>query len=163
MKGVSKDILRLAKPLPLVGQAAALASARQTLNEKGATLGGLDLALDLVPIVGRMKGLFELFGGELLSEKNLRNGFSTIRRAVDQLEAIVEEEVAKVSGGEAPRKDPETEGARNQTPGEGNERHYPENSAKLAMMRARAATKPVYETRPTDIATDNEALQGVDA
>ncbi|MCB0339596.1 MAG: hypothetical protein KDD53_08330 [Bdellovibrionales bacterium] len=128
--GISKDVLKAARPFPILGQVATLARARETLNEKGATFGSLDVALDLFPIVGRVKGLFELFGEELLTPENLKRIITTMRKALDELEAAVSAEASDSDRDSRTRSD-----------------HYPADSAKIAALRAKAAIKPVHEER----------------
>lgn len=142
MSKPSRDVLRLARPFPVLGQIAALSYSKETLNEKGAGLGSLDIALDLIPFVGRMKGLFEIFSGDLLTEKNVQNGIKTMRKALDEIEALCN---AKVPN-EAPKPVMEEQSVE-QMPEAEEPRFYPENSAKIAAMRAKLATKTPYERR----------------
>ncbi len=175
MSKPSREVLRLARPLPIVGQIASLAYSRETLNEKGAGLGGLDIALDLIPFVGRMKGLFEIFGGDVITEENLKRGFTRVRAALDEVETLcgiqnnkettaleankersstrrsesaqkVDAEINRIEA--AIRADLAAAQATDE--GEMTEvepRYYPENSAKTAALRAKAAIKPAYERR----------------
>lgn len=85
---ISKEVHRVARPIPIVGQLVTLSRTRETLNEKGALYGSLDIALDLLPGVGRLKGLFELFGGDVVNRPNIKRGFTTIRSALDQIESF---------------------------------------------------------------------------
>lgn len=145
MSKPSRDVLRLARPFPIIGQIAALSYSRETLNEKGAGMGGLDIALDLIPFVGRMKGLFEIFSGDLLTEKNVQNGIKTMRKALDEIEALCNSKAKDVSPKAEMRVEetqPEEQALAPEEP-----RFYPENSAKIAAMRAKLATKTPYERR----------------
>lgn len=183
--GVSKNVRKVSKPLPIIGQISAIAGARETLNEKGALLGGIDIALDLIPVVGRMKGLFELFGGELLNQRNIRQGFSAIRSALDEVEQLIAEDQnglqqessaslasASLKGESlrsfdtlAPEESIQTAVSSGDLPEESAEepRHYPEQSARMAALRARAATRPVYEKRHGSASAALQALGVVDS
>ena len=60
---------RATKPIPIVGTGVVLLTAAGVLRRKGLLRGGLDLALDAVPIVGTAKGLVELVRGDLIPER----------------------------------------------------------------------------------------------
>jgi len=151
MQKPSRDLLKVARPIPILGQVAALACAKETLNQKGAKAGAVDIALDLFPVVGRIKGLFELFSDDIVNQQNLQRGFSTIRRALDEIETLcVDKDSAskdsasneKVATGVSAATSPVTP---SEKPEE--ERFYPTNSARAALLRAKAAIKPAYESR----------------
>jgi hypothetical protein len=57
---------RLARAVPIVGIAFAVAHAAQKIKTKGYVRGGIDVALDLTPVVGRVKAIYEFFRGDLL-------------------------------------------------------------------------------------------------
>lgn len=174
---ISKEVHRVARPIPIVGQLVTLSRTRETLNEKGALYGSLDIALDLLPGVGRLKGLFELFGGDVVNRPNIKRGFTTIRSALDQIESFCdkfESSSAESSEEQSNRmvRDPSSHQEQMQAQQseinnlsvadaangpdsapaqseapEKEERYFPANSAKLAALRTKRALKPVQERR----------------
>lgn len=63
---------RLLKPIPVVGTAVALGLAGYEIKKKGLRNGALHVGLDLVPVVGTMKDVVELFTGDLIPDKPTR-------------------------------------------------------------------------------------------
>jgi hypothetical protein len=64
-----KILKRLAKPIPIVGTAVVIATAYAVLRRKGLLRGGLDVALDVTPVVGSLKGAVELVTGDLIPDR----------------------------------------------------------------------------------------------
>ncbi len=60
---------RIIKPVPVVGTALAVGLAGYEIKQKGFARGAIHVSLDLVPVVGTVKGLVELFTGDLLPDK----------------------------------------------------------------------------------------------
>lgn len=60
---------RLIKPIPFVGTAVAVGLAGYEVKKKGALRGGLHVGLDVLPVVGTVKGIIEIFTGDLISDK----------------------------------------------------------------------------------------------
>ena len=56
----------LVKAVPVVGTAFAASGVANRIREKGWVRGGIDAALDLTPVVGRAKALYEFFRGDLI-------------------------------------------------------------------------------------------------
>ena len=65
----TKLLRRITKPIPIVGTVVVLATAGYVLRRKGVVRGGLDLTLDAIPLVGSLKGVVELFTGDLISDR----------------------------------------------------------------------------------------------
>ena len=63
---------RLARAVPVLGVAFAAAHAAQKLRDKGAVRGAIDVALDLTPVVGRAKAIYEFFRGDLIADLETR-------------------------------------------------------------------------------------------
>ena len=166
---ISKDTLRAARTLPIIGQAASLARSRETLNEKGLVFGSIDIFLDQIPVVGRVKGLFELVSDDIVEPSNIRRAISRVRNALDEVEGFLEADErahtgmhssaapqqsaqesaqqrradlrARLQGGETAKNTSE------EVEQQAEQRYYPENSARLAVNRAKDAIKPAYERR----------------
>ena len=69
-KSITRTVLRkLVRPIPVIGEAAVLLTAASVLRRKGLVGGGLDIALDSIPIVGTAKSLLELATGDLIPDK----------------------------------------------------------------------------------------------
>lgn len=64
-----KLLRKFAKPIPIIGTAVVVATAYSVLKRKGMLRGGLDVALDAVPVVGTAKGVLELVTGDLISDR----------------------------------------------------------------------------------------------
>ena len=60
---------RIIKPVPVVGTALVVGLAGYEIKQKGLGRGALHVGLDLMPVVGTVKGLVELFTGDLLPDK----------------------------------------------------------------------------------------------
>lgn len=58
---------RLTRALPVVGIAFAAFHAAQKIRTKGYARGALDVALDLTPVVGRAKAIYEYFRGDIIA------------------------------------------------------------------------------------------------
>ena len=58
---------KLIRAIPLVGPIFAVFHVAETIREKGPARGGLDAALDLTPVVGRAKALYEAFKGDIIA------------------------------------------------------------------------------------------------
>ena len=65
---------RIIKPIPVVGTAVALGLAGYEIRKKGLRNGVIHVGLDLVPIVGTVKDVIELFTGDLIPDKDGRRG-----------------------------------------------------------------------------------------
>jgi hypothetical protein len=57
---------RLARAVPVVGVAFAAFHAAQKIRAKGYVRGSIDVALDLTPVVGRAKAIYEFFRGDII-------------------------------------------------------------------------------------------------
>lgn len=57
---------KLLKAVPVLGAVFAATLAYRKVQEKGLARGAVDTALDLTPIVGRIKALTEIFTGDLI-------------------------------------------------------------------------------------------------
>ena len=68
--GVAK---RLIKPIPIVGSVFAFGLAGYEIKRKGLIPGAVHVGLDVTPIVGTVKGVLELFTGDLIPDKADRN------------------------------------------------------------------------------------------
>jgi hypothetical protein len=64
--------LRLIKPIPIVGVAAAIGLAGYEIKKKGVRNGLIHVGLDLTPIVGSVKDVIEFFTGDLIPDKDTR-------------------------------------------------------------------------------------------
>lgn len=60
---------KLVRAMPFVGPAVIAVQARRTLREKGARRGALDIALDLAPLIGTAKVLYEALYGDLIQPR----------------------------------------------------------------------------------------------
>lgn len=58
---------RLGRALPVLGFAFAAYSVFQRVRTKGVGRGGLDALLDLTPVVGRIKAVYEAFAGDIIT------------------------------------------------------------------------------------------------
>jgi hypothetical protein len=63
---------RIIKPIPVVGTAVALSLAGYEIKRKGLRNGVIHVGLDLVPVVGTVKDVIELFTGDLIPDKDGR-------------------------------------------------------------------------------------------
>jgi hypothetical protein len=57
---------RLLKAVPILGVGIAAYAGYANVRRKGWVRGGVDTALDLTPVVGRVKALYEFFRGDLI-------------------------------------------------------------------------------------------------
>jgi hypothetical protein len=57
---------RLARAVPVIGIAFAAFQAAQKIRAKGYVRGAIDVALDLTPVVGRAKAIYEFFRGDII-------------------------------------------------------------------------------------------------
>ena len=64
--GVAK---RLVKPIPIVGSVFAFGLAGYEIKKKGLIPGVVHVGLDVTPVVGTVKGVLELFTGDLIPDK----------------------------------------------------------------------------------------------
>lgn len=140
---IKKEVLRIARPIPLVGQVTSLARSRDTLNEKGALLGGIDIALDMLPVIGRFKGLFEIFAGDLVTTANLKRGIQTMQVALQEIEQKLPQQQLE---SQPTQIEAQPQPAATATPEHSQEMEeelnfYPEESARIAALRARAALR----------------------
>ena len=62
-------VKHLMKPIPVVGTAVAIGLAGYEIKKKGLFKGSVHVALDATPIVGTVKGVVELFTGDLIPDK----------------------------------------------------------------------------------------------
>lgn len=67
-------VKRLIKPVPIVGTALLVGLAAREVERKGPMRGSLDLALDLMPVVGTAKAVVEIFTGDLIPDKKPSQG-----------------------------------------------------------------------------------------
>jgi hypothetical protein len=58
---------RLARAIPALGLALVAYSVVQRVRAKGLRRGGLDTLLDLTPVVGQVKAVYELFAGDIIT------------------------------------------------------------------------------------------------
>ena len=63
---------RLIKPIPVIGTAVAVGLAAHEVRKKGLRNGALHVGLDITPIVGTVKGIVEIFTGDLIPDKQPR-------------------------------------------------------------------------------------------
>ena len=63
---------RLIKPIPIVGTVVVISLAGYDIKKKGLLRGGLHVGLDATPIIGTVKGILELFTGDLIPDKERR-------------------------------------------------------------------------------------------
>ncbi|MGH9801768.1 MAG: hypothetical protein ACRD82_15510 [Blastocatellia bacterium] len=62
-------IWRALKVTPIVGYAFVIAAAPTVLRRKGYVLGGLAVALDLLPVICLIKASVEVFTGDLIPDR----------------------------------------------------------------------------------------------
>ncbi len=60
---------RLIKPIPVVGAVLTIGLAGYEVKKKGALRGALHVGLDLIPVVGTLKDVVEIFTGDLIPDK----------------------------------------------------------------------------------------------
>jgi len=60
---------RLVRTIPVLGTLFAALHVVHKIRVKGARRGGIDAALDLTPVVGRIKAAYELFRGDVIAPK----------------------------------------------------------------------------------------------
>ncbi|HEV2705626.1 MAG TPA: hypothetical protein VGV59_06850 [Pyrinomonadaceae bacterium] len=65
---------RLIKPIPFVGTAVAVGLASYEVKKKGALRGAMHVGLDLMPVVGTLKNVVEIFTGDLIRDKRPQHG-----------------------------------------------------------------------------------------
>ena len=63
---------RLIKPIPVVGTAVSLGLAGYEIRKKGLKNGLVHVGLDVIPIVGTVKNVVEMFTGDLLPDKDVK-------------------------------------------------------------------------------------------
>ena len=63
---------RLVKPIPIVGTAVVLGFAGYEIRKKGLRNGVVHVGLDLIPVVGTIKDVIELFTGDLTPDKKVK-------------------------------------------------------------------------------------------
>ena len=63
---------RLIKPIPVVGTVVAVGMAGYEIKKKGLLPGALHVGLDMTPIVGTVKGVVEIFTGDLIPDKDAK-------------------------------------------------------------------------------------------
>ncbi|HEX8163261.1 MAG TPA: hypothetical protein VF538_15430 [Pyrinomonadaceae bacterium] len=61
---------RIIKPIPIIGTAVTLGMAGHEIRKKGLRNGVIHVGLDLVPIVGTIKDVIEIFTGDLIPDKD---------------------------------------------------------------------------------------------
>jgi hypothetical protein len=61
---------RIIKPIPIIGTAVALGLAGYEIRKKGWRNGVIHVGLDLVPIVGTVKDVVEIFTGDIIPDKD---------------------------------------------------------------------------------------------
>ena len=57
---------KLARAIPVLGIVFSALFVVQKIRTKGARRGGLDAALDMTPVVGRLKAVYEFFRGDII-------------------------------------------------------------------------------------------------
>lgn len=60
---------RVIKPIPVVGTAMVVGLAGYELKKKGTLRGAVHVGLDLIPVVGTVKDVVEIFTGDLIPDK----------------------------------------------------------------------------------------------
>ncbi|MCA1593136.1 MAG: hypothetical protein LC754_10890 [Acidobacteria bacterium] len=60
---------KLIKPIPIVGTVVVVGLAGYEVKKKGALRGALHVGLDLLPVVGTLKDVVEIFTGDLIPDK----------------------------------------------------------------------------------------------
>ena len=65
---------RLIKPIPIVGTVMAISLAGYEVKKKGALRGALHVGLDIIPVVGTVKDVIEIFTGDLIPDKKPTQG-----------------------------------------------------------------------------------------
>ena len=60
---------RLIKPIPFVGTAVVVGLAGYEVKKKGAWRGALHVGLDIIPVIGTVKNVVEIFTGDLIPDK----------------------------------------------------------------------------------------------
>ncbi|MGB8510273.1 MAG: hypothetical protein WCD76_17990 [Pyrinomonadaceae bacterium] len=60
---------KLIKPIPIIGTAVVVGLAGYEVKKKGALRGALHVGLDLLPVVGTLKDVVEIFTGDLIPDK----------------------------------------------------------------------------------------------
>ena len=65
---------RLIKPIPVVGTVVAISLAGYEVKKKGALRGALHVGLDIMPVVGTVKDIIEIFTGDLIPDKKPQPG-----------------------------------------------------------------------------------------
>lgn len=60
---------RLVKPIPVIGTAVAVGLAAHEVRRKGVRNGALHVGLDVIPVVGTVKGIVEIFTGDLIPDR----------------------------------------------------------------------------------------------
>jgi hypothetical protein len=63
---------RLIKPIPVVGTAVAVGLAGYEIKRKGLLRGAIHVGLDATPLVGTAKGIVELFTGDLIPDREVK-------------------------------------------------------------------------------------------
>ena len=63
-------VKRVAKSVPYVGTAVAIALVGQSIKRKGVVKGVVNSGLDAIPFVGLAKNAVEFFTGDLIPDKN---------------------------------------------------------------------------------------------
>ena len=63
---------RLLKSTPVVGTALTVGLAGYDIKRKGLVKGAINVALNATPILGTVKGVVEIFSGDLLADKEQR-------------------------------------------------------------------------------------------
>lgn len=63
---------KLMRTIPILGTVFAAMHVVRKVRVKGARRGGIDAALDLTPVVGRVKAIYELFRGDIIQPKHRR-------------------------------------------------------------------------------------------
>lgn len=69
MQWVGSNSLRMLKVIPIIGYVFILASIPQIMRRKGLVFGTLAVTLDMLPVICLIKGLVEIFTGDLLPDK----------------------------------------------------------------------------------------------
>ncbi len=64
---------RLIKPIPIIGSIFALGLAGYEIKKKGLLPGVVHVGLDVTPVVGTAKNIVEIFTGDWIPDKHLKN------------------------------------------------------------------------------------------
>lgn len=64
---------KILKRIPVIGSVVAIGLAAHEIKKKGLVNGAVHVALDVTPIVGTVKGVVEIFTGDLIPDKDVKS------------------------------------------------------------------------------------------